>query len=56
MFVGLFLLYGGKAAEATLKPLLGIGSVGVLAGMLLMLYMVLRPGTVPVAQPDKAAA
>lgn len=56
MFVGLFLLYGGKAAEATLEPLLGFGSSGVLAGMLLMLYMVLRPGAVPTAQPDKAAA
>lgn len=56
MFVGLFLLYGGKAAEATLEPLLGLGSVGVLIGMLLMLYMVLRPGTVPATQPDKATA
>lgn len=56
MFVGLFLLYGGKAAESTLKPLLVIGSIGVLTGMLLMLYMVLRPGAVPAAQTDKAAA
>jgi hypothetical protein len=56
MFVGLFLLYGGKAPEATLEPLLGFGSIGVLVGMLLMLYMVLRPGTVPSAQPGKATA
>jgi len=48
---GLFLLYGGKASEATLAPLLGIGSVGVLIGMLLMLYMVLRPGTARSAEP-----
>lgn len=48
---GLFLLYGGKASEATLAPLLGIGSVGVLLGMLLMLYMVLRPGTARSAEP-----
>jgi hypothetical protein len=42
---GLFLFYGGFASEATLMPLLGIGSVGVLLGMLLMLYMVIRFGT-----------
>src|SRR5690242_508324 len=58
MLTGLFLLYGGKASEATLAPLLGIGSSGVLLGMLLMLYMVLRPGTAPAIQTsptDKAA-
>jgi hypothetical protein len=56
---GLFLLYGGKASEATLAPLLGVGSVGVLLGMLLMLYMVLRPGTARSPEPgapDRAAA
>lgn len=42
---GLFLFYGGFASEARLMPLLGIGSVGVLLGMLLMLYMVIRFGT-----------
>lgn len=42
--VGLFLLYGGMAPEATLAPILGVGSVGVLLGMLLMLYMVMRSG------------
>lgn len=41
---GLFLLYGGFASEAKLMPLLGIGAVGVLLGMLLMLYMVVRFG------------
>lgn len=59
LLVGLFLLYGGKATEATLGPLLGIGSIGVLLGMLLMLYMVVRPGTAAAIQPsptDQAAA
>ena len=59
MLVGLFLLYGGTASEEALAPLLGIGSVGVLLGMLLMLYMVLRQRTVPAIDPsaaDKAAA
>jgi hypothetical protein len=51
MLVGLFLLYGGKASEATLAPLLGIGSAGVMVGMLLMLYMVVRSGTARSAQP-----
>ena len=41
---GLFLFYGGFASEAKLAPLLGTGSVGVLLGMLLMLYMVIRFG------------
>jgi FtsH-binding integral membrane protein len=54
--VGLFLLYGGTAPEATVGPVLGIGSVGVLVGMLLMLYMVLRPGAARAAQPEKAPA
>ncbi|MCX7513227.1 TonB-dependent receptor [Frateuria sp. STR12] len=59
LLAGLFMLYGGKAGEETLEPLLGIGSVGVLAGMLLMLYMVLRPGRARSAEPgapDQAAA
>ena len=59
MLLGLFLLYGGKASEETLAPLLGVGSVGVLLGMLLMLYMVLRPGSARSAEPgapDRAAA
>ena len=59
LLVGLFLLYGGKATEATLGPLLGIGSIGVLLGMLLMLYMAVRPGTARSAEPgapDRAAA
>src|ERR1700745_3484449 len=42
--VGLFLLYGRIVAEPTLSPILGIASVGVLVGVLLMLYMVVRFG------------
>jgi len=42
--VGLFLLYGGILPESTLGPLLGIASAGVLLGMILMLYMVMRVG------------
>lgn len=53
---GLFLLYGEKASEDTLAPLLGLGSIGVLAGMLLMIYMVLRPSRVPGTRPDRATA
>jgi len=49
---GLFLLYGGHASGPTLAPLLGIGSIGVLLALLLMLYMVLRPGTARSAAPD----
>lgn len=43
--VGLFLLYGGIVPEPTLGPILGIASAGVLLGMLLMLYMVVRSGS-----------
>jgi len=42
--VGLFLLYGGLVPEPTLGPVLGIASAGVLLGVLLMLYMVMRSG------------
>lgn len=38
---GLTLLYGHVLPEATLDPVLGLGSVGVLVGMLLMFYMAL---------------
>lgn len=53
---GLFLLYGGKAPESTLGPVLGVAAIGVLSGMLLMLYMVLRSGATRTAPPDKASA
>jgi membrane protein DedA with SNARE-associated domain len=42
--VGLFLLYGGIVPEPTLAPVLGVASLGVLVGMLLMLYLVVRFG------------
>ena len=42
--VGLFLLYGGIVPESTLGPFLGIASAGVLLGMILMLYLVMRVG------------
>jgi len=38
---GLFLLYGNMVAEAQLGPFLGVASVLVLVGALLMLYMIL---------------
>src|SRR6516225_4905503 len=38
--VGLFLLYGNFLPLARLDPILGVASVAVLIGMLLMLYMV----------------
>ncbi|HTT43031.1 MAG TPA: hypothetical protein VMG33_08165 [Steroidobacteraceae bacterium] len=49
--IGLFLLYGQFAQEAKLEPVLGVSSVGVLIGALLMLYMVVKFGA-----PNEAAA
>jgi hypothetical protein len=55
--VGLFLLYGGLAPAPVLEPILGVASSGVLLGMLLMLYMVLRAGRgAAVAERSSAAA
>ena len=42
--LGLLLVYGGVAPEATLGPFLGAGAGGVLLGLLLMLFMVLKAG------------
>lgn len=42
MCLGLFLLYGNIASAALLDPILGISSLAVLVGALLMLYMVLK--------------
>jgi len=42
--VGLLLFYGGFVGESTIGPVLGIGASGVLAGMLLMLFMVVKAG------------
>jgi hypothetical protein len=40
--VGLFLIYGNYVPAASAEPIPAAGSVGVLLGMLLMLYMVLK--------------
>jgi uncharacterized membrane protein len=42
--VSLFLLYGNYVETSKLEPILGIASAGVLVGMLLMIYMVIRSG------------
>jgi hypothetical protein len=42
MTAGLVLLYGGFVAEASVAPVLGIGSVGVLLAAVLMGWMLLR--------------
>jgi hypothetical protein len=44
--VGLTLLFGGMAQPERVVPLLIIGSVGVLLGVLMMLYMVLATRSV----------
>ena len=42
--LGLMLLYGGVVGESTIGPILGIAASGVLAAMLLMLFMVVKAG------------
>ncbi|HEY8026765.1 MAG TPA: hypothetical protein VIF60_19655 [Burkholderiaceae bacterium] len=42
MLAGLFLMFGKIVPEETAGPILGIASIGVLIGMLLMIAMVLR--------------
>jgi len=42
--LGLLLVYGGFVGEATIGPILGISASGVLAGLLLMLFMVVKTG------------
>jgi putative solute:sodium symporter small subunit len=42
--VALFLLYGDIVPAPTLDPILGVATSGVLLGMLLMIYMVIRSG------------
>lgn len=42
MVVGLVLLYAGIVPEATLGPMLGLASVGVLLAALLVVWMILR--------------
>ena len=40
--VGLFLLYGNMVDGSKVEPVLGVASFGVLLGMLLMIYMVIK--------------
>lgn len=42
MAVGLFMLFGGMAPPAKLEPFLSAAALGVLLGMLLMIFMVLK--------------
>jgi hypothetical protein len=49
--VGLFLLYGNLAPQPMLDPILSVGAIGVLLGMLLMLFMLIRSGSVRTAAP-----
>ncbi|MGV3740792.1 MAG: hypothetical protein ACO1NO_00600 [Burkholderiaceae bacterium] len=42
LLVGLFLLYGNFIPEPTLGPIMGIASVCILIGMLLMMVLVLK--------------
>jgi hypothetical protein len=42
LLIGLFLLYGSYLPESTIGPIMGIASVCVLIGMLLMMAAVLR--------------
>ena len=49
--VGLLLLYGGFLPEPALAPVLGIASTGVLLGLLMMLYMVVKFSTGKVVAP-----
>lgn len=40
--VGLFLLYGNFVDGTKIEPVLGVASFGVLSGMLLMIFMVMK--------------
>ena len=42
--LGLLLFYGGFVGESTIGPVTGIAASGVLAGMLLMVFMVVKAG------------
>lgn len=42
--IGLFLVYGNMVEVSKMDPILGVASVGVLLGMLLMIYMVVQSG------------
>jgi hypothetical protein len=42
MMIGLYLLYGGLVPESRMEPILGVASVAVLLGVLLMLWLVMQ--------------
>ena len=42
MFTGLYLLYGHHADPDMLHPVLGLASLAVLSGMLMMIYLVIK--------------
>lgn len=48
LLIGLFLLYGNHIPESTLGPIMGIASVCVLIGMVLMMVIVLKKSGQPV--------
>lgn len=52
MFAGLLLLYGRAASEDQIGPLMGVASIAVILGVLLMLVMVLRAGVPLARSPD----
>ncbi len=45
--LGLLLIFGGAVPESTIGPIVGMAATGVLAGVLLMLYMVVKSGARP---------
>jgi hypothetical protein len=47
MFTGLFLIYGQRASEGQVGPLMGAATAAVILGVLLMLVMVLKAGVRP---------
>lgn len=42
MFICLFVLFGGIAAEPTVGPVLGLSSIGVMLGAVLMFFMLAK--------------
>jgi TctA family transporter len=42
LLVGLFLFYGGMVGATVIGPVLGIGSIAVFIGMVLMFFMLVR--------------
>ncbi|MCW8195855.1 TonB-dependent receptor [Proteobacteria bacterium 005FR1] len=56
LVAGLYMLYGGIGDEAVLGPVMGVASIAVLAGLVLMKLMIIKAGkatetAAPVAGP-----